>query len=136
MSKSYDSQNITSFTPPCKVGKYWNISLLARLACFVAFLQAAFDSAALQNDDYAGCTSANTADSTEIHFSISSSGLDFGRDTNGVKLEGLKQKISEISAADTSLIISSLRIVGSASPEGSANYNQYRVSRAKLEGFV
>ena len=124
MSKSYDSQNITSFTLSCKVGKYWNISLLARLACFVVFLQAAFDSVALQNDGYAGCTPANTADSTEIHFRISSSGLDFGWDTNGVKLEGVKQRINEISAADTSLIISSLRIVGSASPEGSAKYNR------------
>ncbi|MBD5174709.1 MAG: DUF3575 domain-containing protein [Bacteroidales bacterium] len=124
MSKSYDSQNITSFTPLCKVGKCWNISLLARLACFVVFLQAAFDSVALQNDGYAGCTPANTADSTEIHFRISSSGLDFGWDTNGVKLEGVKQRINEISAADTSLIISSLRIVGSASPEGSAKYNR------------
>ena len=63
-------------------------------------------------------------DSTVIHFSQSSSGLDLRSDIDGVKLESLKKKISEMYATDPTLIISSLKIVGSASPEGSEKYNR------------
>ena len=125
MSKSYDSRNITSFTPPRKIGgKYHNISLLIRLICFMTFLQTAFDSVADRSDDLADCGRVAMTDSTEIHFRGSSAGLDLGWDDNGVKLERLKKKISEMSAADTSLFIRLLRIVGSASPEGSEIYNR------------
>ena len=123
MSKSYDSRK-HSFNPPYASGKHYNISLLVRLACFVVFLQTALDSVALQKDDSARCRHVCIADSTEIHFSISGSGLDLGWDVNGVKLEGLKQRINERAATDSSLIISSLRIVGSASPEGPEKYNR------------
>ena len=64
------------------------------------------------------------ADSAVIHFSQSSSKLDLRSDIDGVKLESLKKKISEMYATDPTLIISSLKIVGSASPEGSEKYNR------------
>ena len=139
MPKSYDSQNKTSFTPPRKLGgKCQHINLLARVMCFMAFLLTAFDSVALQNDDstnYGQPSMADStavhdrgqvsmADSTAVHFRKSSSGLDFSWDTNEAKLERLKQKIHEMFATDPSLIISSLKIVGSASPEGSEKYNR------------
>ena len=121
MSKSYDSQNITLFTPPNIGGKYRYISQLARLACFMVFIHTAFVSAAHQNDDSADCGRVNLTDSAEIHFSVSSSKLD---SINGVKLDRLTQKIRETSATDTSMIISSLKIIGSTSPEGSENFNR------------
>ncbi|MDE7443436.1 MAG: DUF3575 domain-containing protein, partial [Muribaculaceae bacterium] len=90
----------------------------------MAFLLTAFDSVALQKDDTTDCGRVTLTDSTIIHFNTSSAGYDFGRGISGVKLDSLRRKISEISATDTSLIVSSLRIVGSASPEGSDKYNR------------
>ena len=125
MSKSYDNQYITSFTtPPYLGGKYYNISYLIKLVCFMVFLLTAFDSVALQNNDAVNGDRVIKADSAVIYFRKSSSGLDTNCDTNGVKLERLKQTIRENIATDTSLIISSLRIIGSASPEGSERYNR------------
>ena len=123
MSKSYDRQNITSFTSRAE-GRCGNISLVIRLVCFLAFLPAAFDSLALPGDDSASGGLVNVTDSTEIHFKVSSSGLDLGRDNDGVKLEKLRQTIREFSVADSSMTISSLKIVGSASPEGSDKFNR------------
>ena len=125
MSKSYDNQYIALFTPPPNVGgKHLHVSYLIKLTCFIMFLLAAFDSVALQNEDSAESCRVTMTDTTMVHFRLSGSELDFGRDNNGVKLERLKQTLREMSTADTSLIISSLRIIGSASPEGSEKYNR------------
>ena len=124
MSKSYDRQYITSFTPPDSDGKCHYIRLLARLVCFVAFLQTAFASVAIQNDNSVRGDRVIMTDSAEIHFSISSSGLDIVRDVNGVKLEKLKQQLHDMPATDTLIIINSLKIIGSSSPEGSVEYNR------------
>ena len=124
MSKSYDTQNTLRLPSPYENGKHSIPGLLARLICFMVFLQTAFDSVALPNDDHACCDRFNMKDSAEIRFRTSGSGLDFDRDTNGAKLETLKKRIHDMPSADTSLFISSLRIIGSTSPEGSADYNR------------
>ena len=124
MSKSYDSQNIASFTLPDSEGKYLSIGLLTRLICFVVLLWTTFDSIALTIDDSADCNRVTMTDSTVIHFRQSTSGLDADWDFNGAQLERLTQNIRNSSVADTSLFISSLKIVGSASPEGSEKYNR------------
>ena len=117
MSTTYDSHSTTSFYPPHK-GKTLIINLLKRLITFVALFMAVFDGAASSPVPSVGSDREIVTDSTRINFRQSQSTLDLGLDGNRERLDNLIRHIQEISGQDSTFVISTLRVIGSASPEG------------------
>ena len=118
MSAPYDSYNTSSFYPPHLGGNDLNTNLLRGLICFIVLLMAVIGSAATPVIPSTSDREIAT-DSTEIHFHLSQSSLDLGLDGNGERLDNLIHQLQKVSGQDSTFVISTLRIIGSASPEGS-----------------
>ncbi|MDE5554478.1 MAG: DUF3575 domain-containing protein, partial [Muribaculaceae bacterium] len=63
-------------------------------------------------------------DSAEVHFRQSSAELDLDLDANGERLDNLLRQMQIISGQDSTFVLSALRVIGSASPEGSEQINR------------
>lgn len=114
----------TLFTPPhTGDGKRLNLSLLRKLIGFVVLVLAVCNSAAQVPDGHDYTVVGAMADSTGIHFHKSSSNLDLNLDGNRARLDSLMRRIHEITGQDSTFVISTLRVIGSASPEGSEKIN-------------
>lgn len=124
MSTLYGSHNISSFTPPNWRGKDLHIRQLLRLICLVALLMTVFGSVARRVDPAAQSKAGKTVDSIDIHFRQSQSGLDLSYEGNGERLDSLIRQIKRLSGRDSTFVISALRVIGSASPEGSEKINR------------
>lgn len=121
MSTPYDSHFTPMFTPPNGGGRCLAISCLLRLICFIALLMAVCEMDARTT---VSPEAQVVADSTEIYFRQSSSSLDFGLDANGEHLDNLLRQIQNVTGQDSTFVISTLRVIGSASPEGSEQINR------------
>ena len=119
------------FTPPHK-GKTLIINLLQRLITFVALFMAVFDGAASSPVPSAGSDREIMTDSTRINFRQSQSTLDLSLDGNRERLDNLIRHIQEISGQDSTFVISTLRVIGSASPEGSEEIDR-RLSEKRAQ---
>lgn len=109
-----------------------DVSSLKSLICFIMLMMAVFSSVARPSSAPSVREGETVADSTEIHFRQSSSRLDLGFDGNGARLDSLLRQIREISGQDSTYVLSTLRVIGSASPEGSEKINrQLSEKRAK-----
>ena len=100
------------------------ISILRRLIGFVALVLAVCTSNAqgLNSHDYT--VVEVKADSAEIHFHKSSSKLDLNLDGNGSRIDTLMRQIRKLTGQDSTFVVSTLRVIGSASPEGSEKINR------------
>lgn len=63
-------------------------------------------------------------DSTTIHFQQSKYNLDLGLDGNGEKLKAMLEHLQDLTDKDSTYILSTVRVIGSASPEGSVQINR------------
>lgn len=130
MSAPYDSHNFPSFTLPKWGGNGLHVSVLYRLTCLVALLLAMTEAVARPVDPVALSETDVVADSTEVHFRQSRSNLDLSLDGNGERLENLLRQIKIMSGRDSIYVLNTLRVIGSASPEGSEQIN-YRLSEKR-----
>lgn len=116
---------ILRLPPPHQEGSNrLSISILRRLIGLVVLVLAVCNSAAQVPNDYDYTVVEVKADSTEIHFPKSSSNLDFDLDGNGARLDTLMRRIRELTGQDSTFVVSTLRVIGSASPEGSEEINR------------
>lgn len=77
---------------------------------------------------------AEVSDSATIHFRQSHWHLDTAYDNNGAALDSLTRFIDLYSNPDSAFTLSRVRVVGSASPEGSVAINE-RLSRQRAESI-
>lgn len=125
MSTLYESHNISSFSSFIfRGGNGLHISLLTRLMWFVALFMTVSGSVARQVDPTAQSKAVKAIDSIDIHFRLSSSDLDPYFDGNGERIDSLIRRLKQLSGRDSTFVISALRVIGSASPEGSEKINR------------
>lgn len=124
MLTPYDSHSISSFTPPILEGKDLYISLLQKLIHIITLLMAPLCAVASPLSPADSQEAEVVADSTKVYFRQSSSGLDLNYDGNGQRLENILRQIENLTGQDSTFVISTLRVIGSSSAEGSEEINR------------